>query len=79
MELLAMLGIGGGAQAAQTGVQLPSNGNSLAALLALSQLANQRGSGQEDPNMELLHNELFPALRKMDKGLKKRELSQFPT
>lgn len=39
---------------------------------------NQR-QPQLDPTEDLLHNSLFPALRKLDKGIKKKDLNQFPT
>lgn len=32
-----------------------------------------------DPTQQLLHESLFPALKKMDQGIKKRDLNQFPT
>lgn len=59
------------------------NGNSNAnASLMASLLANRGmlgGNQQSDATEDLLHNSLFPALKNMDKGIKKRELDQLPT
>jgi hypothetical protein len=36
------------------------------------------GSGGPSSVEELLHNSVFPAMKKMDKGMKKREIEMIP-